>query len=173
MKAVVVYKSKTGYTKKYAQWIAEELGCDIKENASFEDIAGYDIIIYGGGIYVGGINGVRLITGNYNKLRGKKLVLFAVGALSESDNDMPAVWNRLLTEEQQKNIGCFYFRGGFDIDKLGGADKIIMKMLISGLKKNKQPSEKEKTMLAEFDKPVDRTDKDNIKALIQYINGNE
>ena len=25
----VIYKSKTGFTQKYAQWIAEETGCDL------------------------------------------------------------------------------------------------------------------------------------------------
>ena len=44
MKTVVVYRSKTGYTRKYAEWIAEELGCDIKENAKLSDITGYDMI---------------------------------------------------------------------------------------------------------------------------------
>ncbi|GEA31640.1 flavodoxin [Clostridium beijerinckii] len=30
MKTVVIYKSKTGFTKKYAKWIAEELSADEK-----------------------------------------------------------------------------------------------------------------------------------------------
>ena len=30
MKSIVVYTSKTGFTKKYAQWIAEDLGCEAK-----------------------------------------------------------------------------------------------------------------------------------------------
>jgi flavodoxin len=29
MKAVVVYKSKSGFAKKYAEWISEELKADI------------------------------------------------------------------------------------------------------------------------------------------------
>ncbi len=28
-KTAVIYKSKTGFTRKYAQWIAEETGCDL------------------------------------------------------------------------------------------------------------------------------------------------
>ena len=53
MKTIVAYKSKSGYTKKYAQWIAQELNCDIKENAELSDIINYDVIIYGGGMYAG------------------------------------------------------------------------------------------------------------------------
>ena len=62
MKTIVAYKSKSGYTKTYAEWIAQELGCDIKENAELSDIIDYDTIIYGGGMYEGGFNGVKLIT---------------------------------------------------------------------------------------------------------------
>ena len=54
MKTIVAYKSKSGYTKTYAEWIAQELHCDIKENAELSDLAGYDTIIYGGGMYAGG-----------------------------------------------------------------------------------------------------------------------
>ena len=31
MKKIVVYQSGTGFTAKYANWIAEELGCEAKE----------------------------------------------------------------------------------------------------------------------------------------------
>ena len=31
MEIIVTYNSKTGFTKKYAQWIAEELNCPIFE----------------------------------------------------------------------------------------------------------------------------------------------
>lgn len=31
MKKIVVYQSGTGFTAKYADWIAEELGCEAKE----------------------------------------------------------------------------------------------------------------------------------------------
>ena len=31
-KVIVVYKSKYGSTKKYAQWLAEDLSCDLVEN---------------------------------------------------------------------------------------------------------------------------------------------
>ncbi len=173
MKTIVVYRSKTGYTKKYAEWIAEELHCDIKENASYKDIAEYDTIIFGGGIYAGGINGIKLITANYERLRRKNIVIFAVGALSESENDMSGIWQRVFDSEQLKNTARFYFRGGFDPDRLRGADKLIIKLLISRLKKSADPTEKERNMLAQFDKAVDNTDRENIYPLTEYIQSKE
>ena len=31
MKKIVIYESATGFTKKYAEWIAEELQAEIKD----------------------------------------------------------------------------------------------------------------------------------------------
>ena len=33
MKILLIYKSKTGFTEKYARWISEEINCDV-ENIS-------------------------------------------------------------------------------------------------------------------------------------------
>ena len=169
MKAIIAYRSKTGYTRKYAQWISEELRCDIKENASYDDIAGYDTIIYGGAVYAGGINGIRLITKNYDKLKEKRLVLFAVGSNPGREHEMQPFWDKVLTAEQQKTIGHFYLRGGFDFGKLSTGDKVLMKMLKARLQSKKERTEDEQGLLDAYDTPVDFRDKENIRPLVEYI----
>ncbi len=64
MRSIVIYKSQTGFTQKYAEWIAEELKADIFDilQVNVEMLQNYDTIIYGGGLYAGGINCVKLIT---------------------------------------------------------------------------------------------------------------
>ncbi|MGI6331281.1 MAG: flavodoxin domain-containing protein [Zhaonellaceae bacterium] len=59
---VVLYQSKYGTTKKYAEWLAEELSCDLIETkkATIEQIEKYKTIILGGGIYASGIAGIVL-----------------------------------------------------------------------------------------------------------------
>ena len=169
MKTIVAYKSKSGYTKTYAEWIAQELDCDIKENAGISDIIGYDTIIYGGGMYAGGFNGIKLITKNLDKLSGKKIALFAVGSNPGREHEMQPFWEKVLTAEQQKQIGHFYLRGGFDFSKLTAGDKILMKMLKVRLQKLKERTEDEQGMLDAYDTPVDFRDKDNIKPLIDFV----
>ena len=48
-KTAVIYKSKTGFTCKYAQWIAEETGCDLfsYEQREKVDFSRYDTILCG------------------------------------------------------------------------------------------------------------------------------
>ncbi len=169
MKTIVAYRSKSGYTKKYAEWIAQELGCDIKEDPKISDILGYDTVIYGGGMYAGGFNGVKLITKNLDKLSGKKIALFAVGSNPGREHEMKAFWDRVLTAEQQKYIGCFYLRGGFDFDRLTARDKVLMKMLKVKLQKTKERTEDEQGMLDAYDKPVDFSNKENIRPLINFV----
>ena len=50
-KIVVMYQSKYGATKKYAEWLSKELSCDVIETkkAKVEDILAYDTIVLGGG----------------------------------------------------------------------------------------------------------------------------
>ncbi|NLE01149.1 MAG: flavodoxin, partial [Fibrobacter sp.] len=52
-KIIVVYKSKYGTTKRYAEWIAEEVKADLFEQSavSVEDLLKYDIIVYGGSLH--------------------------------------------------------------------------------------------------------------------------
>ena len=167
MKTIVAYKSKSGYTKRYAEWIAEELDCDIKEDPELSDIMGYDTIIYGGGMYAGGFNGVKLITQNLDKLSGKKIALFAVGSNPGREHEMRPFWDRVLKGAQ--GIGHFYLRGGFDYDKLTPGDKLLMSMLKVRLQSKKERTEDEQSMLDAYDKPVDFSDKENIKALTEYV----
>ncbi len=74
MKTIVVYKSKTCFTKKYAQWITEDLSADLFEvsKVNIDILTQYDTIIYGGSLYAVGIIGVKLITKNINKLKDKR-----------------------------------------------------------------------------------------------------
>ena len=51
MKKIVVYTSKTGFAQKYAEWIAEELGCEAVSCKKYAKSAkDEDLVIYGGGI---------------------------------------------------------------------------------------------------------------------------
>lgn len=172
MKTVVVYKSKTGFSRKYAHWIAEELSADIFEvsQCTIEAIKTYDVIIYGGSLHAVGINGINFITKNFGELRDKKIVVFATGASPARENVTNEVINKNFTLEQQDRIKFFYLRGGFDYSKLGFVDKVLMTLLKFIIKNKKELTPDEKGMLVAYDKPIDFTKKDNIRELLTYIN---
>ena len=56
-KSIVIYTSKRGSTRQYAEWIAEDLGCKALplSDAKGIDLHEYDCVIYGGWIRGSGI----------------------------------------------------------------------------------------------------------------------
>lgn len=173
MKTVVVYKSKSGYTKTYAEWIAKELGADLKENNKLriEDVSAYDTIIYGGGMYAGGINGLKFIKYNYEQLKEKNIAVWATGANPGRPEELQAVWEKHFSPEQLEHIKTFYLRGGFDISLCSKGDKILMNLLKSHLKKKENPTEDDKGIISMCEVPVDFRDKKNIEELCNWVRG--
>ena len=61
MRAVGVYASQTGFTRRYAEWIAEELGGEAVpvERADGIDAGSYDVVVFGGWLHAGGLVGKK------------------------------------------------------------------------------------------------------------------
>ncbi|MDF2686196.1 MAG: hypothetical protein K0S55_1377 [Clostridia bacterium] len=171
-KIAVVYRSKSGFTKKYAEWIAKAVNADlyIGNKTSIDDLIKYDTIVYGGALYAVGINGIKLITNNFDKLKDKKLIIFTLGATPVRPEIFEEVKKSNLTEEQQKYIKFFMLRGGFDYNKLSFIDKILMKLLKAKIKSKKNPDADERGMLNSYTHPVDFTNEKNIKPIVDAIN---
>lgn len=171
MKAVVIYASKSGFTKKYAEWISKEVNADLFElkNVKADILTEYDTVIYGGGLYAVGINGIKFIKNNMDKLIGKKVAIYTTGATPYRDETVNEVRDINFTVEEQKHIRFFYMRGGFDYNKLKPIDKVLMTLLKLKIKLKKNRIADEKGMLAAYDVPVDFTREKNIKELIEYI----
>ena len=171
MKYLVVYKSKTGFTEKYAKWIAKELSADIHsyKEVNEENFKDYDVIIYGGSLHAVGIEGIKLIKDNWNQLEGKILVVFAVGATPYREDTVEEIKNNNFSGEQLEKIQVFYLRGGFNYNKLPLIDKFLMKLLQLKLKRKKSLTADEKGMLNAYNKPVDFTRRENIDDIISFI----
>lgn len=70
-------------------------------------LATYDTVIYGGGLYASGINGVKLITKNLDKLKNKKVIVFATGATptrQETTTEMLNAYSWPVDFTDRKNI---------------------------------------------------------------------
>jgi len=171
MKTLVLYKTSSGFTRKYAEWIAEELSADIFDVAKFDanKLDDYDNVVYGGSLHAVGIIGVKFITKNLDRLKGKKLAVFATGASPVREEVIREVRDKNFTQEQQKYIRFFYLRGGFDINKLKFIDKLLMTLFKWVIQRKKELTPDEKGMLEAYKKPVDYTRKENVQEIVSYI----
>ena len=171
MKCLVIYKSQTGFTEKYAKWIASELSADLKQSREVNKVIfkDYDVVIYGGSLHAVGIRGRKFISKNFDLLRTKKVIVFAVGASPYRKEILDEVREKNFSEEEKKIIHLYYLRGGFNYRKLPFFDKILMKLLQLKLTRKKVLTADEKGMLNAFKQPVDFTRKENIIGLVSYV----
>ena len=173
MNAVVVYRSKYGSTKAYAEWISEELGCDIFEykEIKIDDLLKYDTIIYGGGLYAEVINGVYLLTKNMDKLKGKKIAVYSTGITPLECREYydKLVIEKNFTPEMLDQIKVFNFMGKMIIEELSLPHRTALKALKALMKNKENPSEMEKLLITLCDANGDFTDKAAIKELIDYV----
>ncbi|MGL6104663.1 flavodoxin domain-containing protein [Romboutsia sp.] len=172
MSKIVIYESRYGSTEMYANWIGEVLNCKVikREKAKIEDLLDFDTIIYGGWLHAGFIKGFKLISKDIDKLNNKNIVAFSVGCSSGKEEEIKSV--EKMNFENIGDVKYFYLRGAFNYQKLNIADKILMSMMKTKLKNIKEEDRDEDTkgMLDAYINPIDFTDKNNIKPLIEYVN---
>lgn len=173
MKIAIVYASKSGFTKHYAEWLAKDLSVplfELKKTAP-EQLQMYDLIIYGGGLYAAGINGLKRFKKWLPELKHPQLVVFATGATPDREDVVPLLLRHNFTQEEQPHVKIFYLRGGFNYEKLTPVDKFLMtamKWKIK-IKRPDQRSLDEKGMLASYTHPADFTKRTAIDPLLAYI----
>ncbi|MCL2373259.1 MAG: flavodoxin domain-containing protein [Defluviitaleaceae bacterium] len=168
-KIAVVYTSKYGATKRYAQWIAEALDAPIFESAGFKpsQLDDYDVIVYGGGLYAGGIDGVNLVT----KTPCKALVVFTVGLADPQITDYAAILARAFKPEQLAETKVFHLRGGIDYSKLNIIHKGMMAIVKREAAKkapDKRTSE-DAGIVETYGKTVDFSDRATIEPLVEFV----
>lgn len=170
--SIVVYKSKYGSTKQYAEWIAEELGCEALDakNVKIDDLEKYDTIIYGGGLYAEVINGVILLTKNMDKLEGKKLIVYSTGI---TPLEYREYYDKLVIEKNFKTemlnkIKVYNFMGKMILDELTIVHRTALKTLKKIMQGKENPTEMEKLLVELCDANGDFSDRNAIKDLVEY-----
>lgn len=168
MKILLIYKSKTGFTEKYANWISEEIKCDVQKISNIKniDFKSYDLIIYGSRIHAGRIDGLDKI----KKMNiGEKLIVFVTGATPKETDSIQKVWKNNLSELELKSIKHFYIPAGLNYERMGFWDKTMMKMASIMLEKKKDKSAEDIGMQNSIKKSYDISNKFRVKPLVDYI----
>ncbi len=169
MKTVIIYNSQTGFTERYARWIAEATGADCFElsSAKKKDLTAYEAIIFGGWACAGNISKIGWFKNNIEKWSGKKLIAFCVGG---SPRENPDVDNFLKTaEEDLKPAKVFYCQGGFNYEKMSAVSRAMMKIFLQTLKAKKNKTEEDRGMIEMISKSYDISDKKYIEPILKYM----
>lgn len=166
MKTAIIFFSKTGFTKKYVDWIYEEIECDVFPLAQAKkmDFQGYNRLIFASWLHAGMIQKLKF----FKKLHfyGEKIVL-VTGATPIAAPTVEATLANNFKDESKK-YKTFYFQGGLDYDTMCFGDRVIMKTLCRFLKgKGGDASEMYKTIYHSFD----ASSKEALAPLLDYLKG--
>ena len=174
-KAIVIYTSRRGSTQQYAEWIAEDLGC---EAVPFADPGMKDINLYEYGcvIYGGWIRGSGIVDfDKFSKLLDaelmQRLIVFGVGMADETADNYAQVWGYSIGRIDPKNESrsILYILGGrYDPAAVTGLDRFLMKVMKTVLISGSTPEAKTRAdfMKERIENGVDMVFRDNITSLV-------
>lgn len=172
MKTLVIYKSKTGFAKWYAEIIAREVEgelIDYKE-VTVKKMSEFDIVVYGGGLYAGMINGFKKAKEMFKKSSAKKMVVFATGGTPNVvTGKIDEVWKNNLSEEELTLIPHFYMQAGLCYENMSFMDRTLMKMMANVLSKNQNKDNMEEGFEQAIKSSYNISDEKYVEPLIKCV----
>lgn len=176
MKTLIIYTSQTGFTRKYAQWIAERMHADLLEltEARKKDegfFGAYQAIAYGGWAMAGKLVKLKWFLDKAAAWKGKRLAVFCVGGSPQDNPDVEKMLGKLLTDDQRQYIAAFYCQGGFNYEKMNLPSRLAINMFVGMLKKKKDATEAEKTMAQMISSSYDISDIQYTDPIVDYLQG--
>lgn len=173
MKSLITYGSQYGTTKLYAEKLAQMTKIPVADYEDIKELAGYESVIHFGGLYAGGITGLKRIV----KLlpQNVKFIIVTVGLADVSDeknvSNIKNALKRQVPEGILKNALIFHLRGGIDYKELNFKHKMMMAFLFSRLKK--LPAEKKtpeiNALIETYNSKVDFVDYTSLDKIVAAI----
>ena len=146
MKTLIIYGSQYGTTKRYAERFAEMTGFPVISYEDMNALTGYERVIYFGGLYAGGVKGLKNAVKRFSL--DTKLIIVTVGLAF-----------------------VFHLRGGIDYQKLSFKHKTMMTLLynkIKNLPEDKKTAE-DKALIETFNSKVDFVDFDSLNPIAEVL----
>lgn len=173
---IVIYESKYGHTARYANWIAESLSCPLleRQKVTSSDLENADTIIYGGGLYAGGVSGIKLLTENWELICNKKIAVFTCCLASPKEPVNVAhireAIAQVLPADMFEKITLFHLQGGIDYSRLSLVHKAMMGMLRKMLlkKPENELTSEDKQLLETYGRVVDFCSKESIGEVVEW-----
>lgn len=166
MKTIIFYCSKTGFTERYAKWLAEELDCSaVAAGAKTPETMSYDIVIFASWFHVGTIR--KLDWFKKLPLEGKQKIVLATGAVPMGS---PMIEEAMTAnfKDDRKEYRTFYAAGGLNYEKMGWMDRLMMKAFVKMVRSKKEKSKAEEQMEQAIGHSYDLTRREYLKPLVDY-----
>ena len=162
----VIYQSKYGATKRYAEWIAEDLNCEAVPYGT--KAADYDLIIFCSYVHAGFIHRLKIMKSSFSD----KLIVATTGATpAAAENVINKIWTENLTAEELKSIPHFYPQAGLNYEKMKFFDRTLMKLVAKMLDGKEGKDEVETGAVQAMQSSHDISSREYITPLVEYVKG--
>ena len=162
MKTLILYGSQYGTTKRYADELSRLTGLPALSYEKAPDLAGCEQIVYLGGLYAGGVKGLKQTARKFPA--GVRLILVTVGLADVQDEqnieNIRRSVRRQLPAGLLQNTVLFHLRGGIDYSRLNLTHRTMMTLLYNHARKlpPEQQNAETRAMIETFGTKVDFVD---------------
>ena len=172
---IILYGSCYGTTKKYADELSERIGCEALSYENVNNINSYKTIIYMGGLYAGGVQGMKKTLKKLSDISDKNICIVTVGLADPTDEkNIEQIRKNIKTqvsEELYNKAKIFHLRGGIDYSEISFLHKKMMGMVYK--KAVSVPVEERdaelSAMIETYNKQVDFVDFNSLDPIVQSL----
>lgn len=158
---VIVYESKTGFTKRYAEMLAEKTGLKAYHIKELTGANKSDEILFLGWMKAGKVQGLNKL--NKNQIKA----VCASGTARAVEPSEEAV----IARNKIEGLPFFYLRGGcLPLKDLKGMDKILMSMFVKMLKGRKEKDEELEESIRNIENGFNGVREENLDPVLQWLN---
>ena len=170
MKTLIIYGSQYGSTKRYAKHLSETTGIEAVDYKQVKNLEGFDRIIFMGGLYAGGVFGLKKTVGKMTD--NQELVIVTVGMTDPSETEYFSEIRKSIKAKIPANLyneeKIFHLRGAIDYSQLDFKHRFMMTMFHKMVLKTpeSQRTADAKAMLETYDKQVDFVDFNALEKIV-------
>lgn len=167
---LVLYTSNCGSTQKYATDIAHAVDAEVMPLKKFKwkNIDDYQIVVFGGWVNNGSIQGINDFLYDYeNRLKDKDVIVFSCGMSVPTDKGRKELIDRNYLSPY--HIRYYQVRGDFDFSKLKFTQKMMMKTSIRMIANSPDATPEQKMLVDVLNTPLEYYDREKVERIISVI----
>lgn len=171
MKILILYYSKTGFTKRYASWLSEETGGDLipLKKAGHTCWDKYDIVVLASRFHAGRIQ--KLSWFKKHVLSVNRRIVMVTGAMPAGEPDIDKAIRQNFPADRDK-YAVFYLPSGLCYEKMGAIDRLMMKAFCSMMQKKPDKTPAEQAIAQAITSSFDNSSKEYLKPVVTFLQKN-
>jgi len=172
-KQLIIYGSRYGSARRYAEHLAGMAGIEAVEYKDAKDLGDYDRIVYLGSLYAGGVTGLKHSI--VKMIPRQELIVITVGLADPTDAANVAHIRQSVKSQVPAHFydenSLYHLRGAIDYTKLNLKYRLMMSLLAKKVAKlpEEQQNAETRAMLETYGKQVDFVDFGSLQPIVDRI----